>query len=62
VQARNQLGSPGVAKSFLRAAHYFKLCPIVFYYAQHIVSGGEKNFAGNALLVTGLSKCTGFQL
>jgi len=27
-QARNQLGIPGGAKSFLRGAQIFKLCPI----------------------------------
>jgi len=41
-QARNQLRTPRVAKSFLRGAQFFKLCPIVFNYAQRILQGGEK--------------------
>jgi len=43
-QARNQRGTPGGAKSFLREAQIFKLCPIVLTYVQHIFSGGAKNF------------------
>jgi len=46
MQARNQLGTIGVAKSFLRRAQIFKLCPMVLTYAQHVSPGGEKNFAG----------------
>jgi len=30
LQARNQLGTPGGAKSFLRDPKYFKLCPTHF--------------------------------
>jgi len=49
-QARDQLGAPGGAESFLRGAQIFELCPIVLDY------GGE-NFSrvGFAPLVTGLS-------
>jgi len=35
-QARNQLGTPGGAKSFLRGPKFFELCPIVLNYVQHI--------------------------
>jgi len=38
-QARNQLGTPWVANP-----KFFKLCPIVFNYAQHIFPWGAKNF------------------
>jgi len=56
VQARNQLGTPGVAKSFLRGAQLFKtmsnnfqLCPT------HFSWGGEQFCrGGEAPLVTGL--------
>jgi len=44
-QARNQLGTPGGAKSFLRGAKIFKLCPTHF-------SRGAK------ILVTGLHLST----
>ena len=37
-----------MAKSFLSGAQFFKLCPIVFNYAQHIFSGGVKSFVGEA--------------
>ena len=55
-QARNQLGIPGVAKSFLRGPKFFKLCPIVFNYAQQIFPGEARSFVGGgfAALVTGL--------
>jgi len=47
-QARNQLGTPGGAKSFLRGAQMFwtTVCPIVFNHIQHIFPGGVKNFLG----------------
>jgi len=47
-QARNQLGTPGVAKSFLTGAKFFKLCPIIFNYGQQIFPWGEKKFVGEA--------------
>jgi len=47
-QACNELGTPGVAKSFLIEAQILKLCPIVFNYAQQIFPGGAKRFAGKA--------------
>jgi len=54
-QARNQLGTPEEAKSFLRGAKFFKLCPIVSNYVRHIFPGGAKNFPrGFAPLVTSL--------
>ena len=56
MQARGQLGTPGAAKSFLRGAQIFKLCPVVLTYAQHIFPEGEKNFAGG-FLVTSLNIC-----
>jgi len=36
MQARNQLGTPGSAKRFLREVKMFELCPIILNYAQHI--------------------------
>ena len=45
-QARNQPGTPGGAKSFLRGAQIFVLCPIVLNYVQHIFPGVAKNFLG----------------
>ena len=42
-QARNQFGTPGGAKSFLRGAQIFELCPIVLNYLQHIFPGGRKS-------------------
>jgi len=39
-QARNQLGIPGGAKSFLRGAQIFDLFPVVLNYVQHIFLGG----------------------
>jgi len=44
IQARNQLGTPGGAKSFLRGGKFFKLCPIALKYVQHIFPGGGKVF------------------
>jgi len=41
-QARNQLGPPGGAKSFLRGAQIFELCPIASNCVQHIFPGGQK--------------------
>jgi len=41
LQARNQLGTSGEAKSFLRGAKFFKLCPIFLNYVQHIFPGGR---------------------
>jgi len=46
-QARNQLGIPGGAKSFLRGAQFFYLCPIVFNFVQHIFPGGQTFFYGD---------------
>ena len=43
-QARNQLGTPEEAKSFLRGAKFFKLCPIVSNYVRHIFQEGRKIF------------------
>jgi len=43
-QARNQLGIPVGAKSFLRGVQIIKLCPIVSNYLQHIFQGGRKFF------------------
>jgi len=45
-QARNQLGTPGVAKSFLWGAKSFELCRIGLKYVQHIFTGGLKNLQG----------------
>jgi len=44
MQARNQLGTIGAAKSFLRRAQIFKLCPMVLTYAQHVFPGGGEKF------------------
>ena len=52
-QTRNQLGTPGGAKSFLRRDQIFKLGPIVLNYFQRIFPGGRKFFSGIPL-VTGL--------
>jgi len=43
-QARNQLGTPGGEKSFLRGGQFFKLCPIVSKYVQDIFHVGTKFF------------------
>jgi len=40
-QARNQLGTPGGAKSFLRGAQIFWTMPTVLNHVQHIFPGGE---------------------
>ena len=57
-QARNQLGTPGVVKSFLRGAQILIICSIVFNYAQKIFPGGRKGLYGRLRppfpLVTGL--------
>jgi len=45
-QARNQLGTPGVAKSFVRGAQIFELCPIALKYVQHIFPRRPKNLSG----------------
>jgi len=58
VQPRNQLVAPWGAKSFLKGGQFFKLCPIVLKYVQHILPGGEKFSRGASPslrpLVTGL--------
>jgi len=41
VQARNQLGTPGGAKSFLSGAKFFKLCPKIFSRGRKILQGGS---------------------
>ena len=46
--ARKQLGTPGGEKSFLRGGQFFKLCPIVPKYVQHIFPVGTKIFLGDA--------------
>jgi len=40
--ARNQLGTPGGVKSFLRGPNFLKLCPIVLKYVQHSFLRGKK--------------------
>jgi len=58
-QARNKLGTSGVAKSFLRGRKVFKLYPPVFNYAQQIFQGGQKVCRGGFApfpLVTGLCR------
>jgi len=47
-QARNKLGTPEGAKSFLKGAQNFKLCPIALNHVQHIFPGGTKFFLGGA--------------
>jgi len=47
-QARNLLGIPRGAKSFLRGAQNFSLCPIDLNYVQNIFPGGAKNILGGA--------------
>jgi len=47
-QARNQLGTPGGVKSFLRGPQIFKLRPIVSLCLTHF-SRGENNFPGKDL-------------
>ena len=50
IQARNQLGTPGgeeFSEKGQNFFNFFKLCPIVLNYVQHIFPGGrEKNFEG----------------
>jgi len=41
-----QLGTMGWAKSFPRRDKFFKLCPIVSKYVQHIFPGEAKIFLG----------------
>ena len=55
-RTRNQLGTTGAAKSFLRRAQNFKLCPMVLTYAQHVFPGGGEKFC-RGFLVTGLNIC-----
>jgi len=43
IQAGNQLGTPGGAKSFQEGPNFCELCPIFSNYVQHIFPGG-KNF------------------
>ena len=45
-QVRNQLGTPGGAKSYMTGSKVFELCPIVLNDVQHIFPGGQKNFLG----------------
>jgi len=52
-QARNRLMTPGWAKSFLRGAQIFVLCPVVLNYVQHIFPRRLKNFLGGASLPPG---------
>ena len=40
------LGHQGGRRVFWEGRNFFKLCPIVFNYAQHIFPGGAKNFVG----------------
>ena len=58
-QARNQLGTPGRRRVFWEGPKYFKLCPIVLNYTQHIFPGGTKilqeGLAPCAPLVTGMT-------
>jgi len=41
-QTRNQIGTLGGTKSFLRGAQIFKLCPLVLNYVQRIFQGAKK--------------------
>jgi len=43
-QARNQLEKLGGAKGFLKGPKFFKLCPMVLKYVQHIFQGRRKKF------------------
>jgi len=58
IQARNQLGTPGWEKSFLRGVQIFKLCPILSKYVQHIFQG-ERNFRRSLLPRYGPAWSTG---
>jgi len=54
-QARNQLGTPGGAKSFLRGVQNFKTMSNTFQYAQQIFVGeGEKICKGDFALLSPL--------
>jgi len=63
VQARNQLGTPGGVKSFLRGAQIFWTMSNIFkLYPTHFSRGGEKISRGSFVppaspLVTGLRVC-----
>jgi len=47
VQARNQLGTPGGAESFLRGTQFFKIMSNTFILCPtHFSRGVEKNFTG----------------
>jgi len=46
MQTRNQLGTPGRPKSFLRVAQIFRLCPILSNNVQHSFPGRVKIFVG----------------
>ena len=48
LQARNQLGTTGGEKSFLRGGKFFEICPIVSKYVQHIFSLETQIFLGYA--------------
>jgi len=43
-QARNQLRTPGGRRVFWEWPKFFKLCPILSNYVQHIFPGGAKIF------------------
>ena len=43
-QARNQFGTPGEEKSFLRGDSFLKLCPLVSKYVKHNFPVGTKIF------------------
>jgi len=47
-QARNQLGTPRGAKSFLRGAQIFYTMSIGLNYVQNIFPPGAKNFLGGS--------------
>jgi len=47
LQARNQLGTPGGAKSFPKGPH-FLTCPIFLNHVQQMFPGEAKNFLGTA--------------
>jgi len=47
-QARNQFGTPGGEKSFLRGDSFLKLCPMVSKYVQHNFPVGTKIFLWEA--------------
>jgi len=43
-QARNQLGTPGETKIFVRVSHIFELCSIVFWTMYKAFSRGDQKF------------------